>query len=52
MKNTFLPIFVLNLKTGQPTAEVALVVENGRFVEITSTPGEGETLSLNGGFVL
>ncbi len=52
MKHIFTDLQLLNLKTGQPTAEVALVVENGRFVEITSTPGEGETLSLNGGFVL
>ncbi|GAK59091.1 aryldialkylphosphatase [Candidatus Vecturithrix granuli] len=52
MKNIFTDLQLVNLKTGQCTSGCALVVEDGRFVEITSTPGEGETISLNGGFVL
>lgn len=52
MAQIFTDLQLLNLKTGQCTSEFALVVEDGRFVEITSTPGEGEIVSLNGGFVL
>ena len=52
MKRIFTDCQIVNLKTGERTSGLSLVVENGRFVDITTHPGKGESLSLHGGFVL
>lgn len=52
MKRIFTDCHLLDLKTGDSASNLSLVVENGRFLDITTHPGEGDTLSLRGGFVL
>lgn len=52
MKRIFKDVTLIDIETGNITSALALVVEDGRFVDITTTPGTGESLSLNGGFIL
>lgn len=52
MKRIFKDVSLIDIETGSITSDLALVVEDCRFIDITSTPGDGESVSLNGGFIL
>ena len=52
MKHVFTDVTLLDVKDGNITSGVSLIVENGRFIEITTREVHGASISLDGGFVI
>jgi imidazolonepropionase-like amidohydrolase len=52
MQHIFTDATLIDVKKGNVTPGVSFVVENGRFLDITTRKIAGKHLSLNGGFVI
>ena len=52
MRQIFKDFYLINLKNGNISSGLSMIVDDGRFVNITAPPKSGESISLEGGFVL